>query len=478
MRKRSTVTGSTININLKSGSGNGHPSWGIITALRGVDAVVRSQASASCDRVDQSKFPAVSGKTGDFLLLSMCFDDTSRPEKFTKPPGTAQLEFVYGNDEAGGVWGYTFSSDKSSGVLTTGGVGGSACKDALISLVLKGSGSTTVDTPTTNSGGTGTLVSSDAGTCDAFCKTQGTGITCEGAWEDNANQCATFLARETCAINIKDKYSTSDMCCKCSKATSSDRCDGKVLTSTVAVHKTCNNYCKSVGKQCAGAWEDDQNDCNSIKAKETCSTDFFVKYAATSDMICKCVAPGTQAAVVCVDDGTFKNTQGETCADFAKIDCASSALTEDERVDLAKNCPYSCGFCAQSTTPKAVIDPDCNPTSWPDRVSTNVSCGHCTAALTETSITKYQGLCSVYCKTVAQMACLSAWAFDEDTCSNATQLSCDRKPPYPTDTRCECGKPVDPTKFESADAPTSSAPPAHGGAYALCLAAAALLFLW
>lgn len=97
MRKRSSFSGSTVNIDMR---GN-HPSWATLTVLRGVDAAVRSSEGASCDRVRQSKFPSVSGKTGDVLLLSMGFDDTTRYEKFQAPSSTQKLDFVWGDDEAG-----------------------------------------------------------------------------------------------------------------------------------------------------------------------------------------------------------------------------------------------------------------------------------------------------------------------------------------------------------------------------------------
>jgi hypothetical protein len=133
---------SKVSVKIASRSGSGKPSWAVLTVLRDVEESVRSKATVSCDRKSQSVFPAVNGQAGDVLLLSMCFDDTTTDDKFTAPPGTETLAFVAGNDEAGAVWGRKFTSSGSSGVLTTGGAGAANCKDALISLVIKGKGTT------------------------------------------------------------------------------------------------------------------------------------------------------------------------------------------------------------------------------------------------------------------------------------------------------------------------------------------------
>jgi hypothetical protein len=143
MRKRSTVSGSKITFTVRKNK----PVWVILTALRGVRSEVRTFTGTSCDRKIQSFFPSVRGEKGDVLLLSMAFDDTSTADKWTKPPGTDYLGFVRDEDEAGSLYGYQFSSSKESGILATGGAGGNGCKDALISLVIRGNGSSGPPSP-------------------------------------------------------------------------------------------------------------------------------------------------------------------------------------------------------------------------------------------------------------------------------------------------------------------------------------------
>lgn len=50
--------------------------------------------------------------------------------------------------------------------------------------------------------------------------------------------------------------------------------------------RTCSQYCADQNKQCVGAWEEHNNDCN-VKAELTCEQ----SYPHTSDLLCEC-APG------------------------------------------------------------------------------------------------------------------------------------------------------------------------------------------
>ena len=117
-----------------------HPSWAILMAVRGVNPEdpVRSFTTASCDKEKQSVFPSVDGNKGDLLLLSMAFDDTTTRNKFQTPSGTSMLDFVAGNDEAGVIYGKTLTANGPTGKQKTRGDGASACKDALISMVMQG----------------------------------------------------------------------------------------------------------------------------------------------------------------------------------------------------------------------------------------------------------------------------------------------------------------------------------------------------
>merc|ERR1711874_847701 len=46
---------------------------------------------------------------------------------------------------------------------------------------------------------------------------------------------------------------------------------------------TCNNYCKTIGRICSGAWEERGDSCE-VKSTQTCSHNFTY----TSDAICQC----------------------------------------------------------------------------------------------------------------------------------------------------------------------------------------------
>merc|ERR1719491_1581904 len=59
--------------------------------------------------------------------------------------------------------------------------------------------------------------------------------------------------------------------------------DCKVLVDKFdTVYKTCNGYCQAVGRQCVGAWEENDETCD---AKHTMTCDETV---ASSDAICEC----------------------------------------------------------------------------------------------------------------------------------------------------------------------------------------------
>ena len=135
-RKMNDQVPSTLDFELKGK----HPSWAILMAVRGVNPEdpVRSFTTASCDKEKQSVFPSVNGNKGDLLILSMAFDDTTTRNQFQAPSGTSMLDFVAGNDEAGVIYGKTLTANGPTGKQKTRGDGASACKDALISMVMQG----------------------------------------------------------------------------------------------------------------------------------------------------------------------------------------------------------------------------------------------------------------------------------------------------------------------------------------------------
>jgi hypothetical protein len=120
-----------------------HPAWAIMSTLRGASTSnpVRAWASKGCDDNTDSLFPATTGNAGDMLLLSQAFDDYVTQDKFNPPTGTSLFRYQGADesprDEAGFVFGKLLTSTGSTGQQKTHGEGGSACKDALISLTIK-----------------------------------------------------------------------------------------------------------------------------------------------------------------------------------------------------------------------------------------------------------------------------------------------------------------------------------------------------
>ena len=57
-----------------------------------------------------------------------------------------------------------------------------------------------------------------------------------------------------------------------------------LVTNMDTKYSTCSNYCDSIGRTCAGAWEEKSDTCN-VKETEDCQHNFG---AYTSDAICQC----------------------------------------------------------------------------------------------------------------------------------------------------------------------------------------------
>ncbi len=123
---------------------SGHPGWAILTALRGAATTnpVRAWAHRGCDNNSDSLFPSVYGQAGDMLLLSQSFDDNISQSAFGAPSGTTLFGFINGDsgpapDETGYLFGKLLTVTGSTGQMVTSGVGGSGCKDGLVSLTIK-----------------------------------------------------------------------------------------------------------------------------------------------------------------------------------------------------------------------------------------------------------------------------------------------------------------------------------------------------
>merc|ERR1712176_455391 len=116
---------------------------GIMTAVKG-RVNVQSLAYQSCDAIAQSAFPSVRGRRNDILLLSQVFDDPAVKSDFTAPPSTELMGDISGADTAAFLYGKVLTERGPTGILITGGQGEhlppirNGCKDALISLLLRG----------------------------------------------------------------------------------------------------------------------------------------------------------------------------------------------------------------------------------------------------------------------------------------------------------------------------------------------------
>jgi cytochrome c peroxidase len=135
--------GSNENRNYSFNLRGKHPSWAILSAVRGADNnnPIRNVVTESNDGNNDSLFPSVNGLAGDLLLLSMAFDDTTKQDDFRAPSGMEMHKWIAGNDEAGYVYGQKLTSTGQTGSKKTQGNGGSSAKDALISMTIRPSGS-------------------------------------------------------------------------------------------------------------------------------------------------------------------------------------------------------------------------------------------------------------------------------------------------------------------------------------------------
>jgi hypothetical protein len=131
-----------------------HAAWAIMARIPNGGASsnpVRAwKGQTSCDGIRGTKFPSVSGNSGDLLLLSSSFDDGERSpgyitsSNFTAPSGFARSAYVIDTDEAGYLYSKQLSSTGSTGTPSSNGPESdssvSACKDIAVSIVIRKSG--------------------------------------------------------------------------------------------------------------------------------------------------------------------------------------------------------------------------------------------------------------------------------------------------------------------------------------------------
>jgi len=126
-------------------------------------------------------------------------------------------------------------------------------------------------------------------TCDAYCKTMH--MDCAGAWEEEKDTCAVKHD-----MTCQQTLNSSDAICECKPKVCNETqwpdkdhgtvCgDCKVLVDKFSSkYKTCQGYCKTIGMDCANAWEESGDSCT-VKHNMTCS-----QTLNSSDAICECKA--------------------------------------------------------------------------------------------------------------------------------------------------------------------------------------------
>lgn len=127
-----------------------HPAWAIMATIRnaetGSNPVRAWKGQTKCDKIRGTRFPSVSGKSGDLLLLSQSYDDGRgagvSSGSFPAKSGFTRRAQVIDNDEAGHLYSRLLTATGSTAEYETDAGSGSlhACKDLAVSIVIKKAG--------------------------------------------------------------------------------------------------------------------------------------------------------------------------------------------------------------------------------------------------------------------------------------------------------------------------------------------------
>ncbi|KAL3924114.1 MAG: hypothetical protein SGILL_001245 [Bacillariaceae sp.] len=114
--------------------------WAVMVGIRDADpsSPIRGWAGITCDKEPQSRFPSVSAKAGDLLLLHQGFDDRTTLEKFGPPDNTETVAWEAGDDETALLFEYKVTKDGETGEFVTTNEGGPTCKDVQVSVAIGG----------------------------------------------------------------------------------------------------------------------------------------------------------------------------------------------------------------------------------------------------------------------------------------------------------------------------------------------------
>jgi len=195
------------------------------------------------------------------------------------------------------------------------------------------------------------------GTCNGYCERMGR--ACAGAWEETGDTC-TVLHDMTCDQELAG---SSDAICQCSAEVTlepedptdpeEDLCDEsqwpdldhglvcsdcKVLVNRFNSHYgTCNGYCETMNRACAGAWEETGDTCT-VLHDMTCDQEL----AGSSDAICQCsaeVVPVEPRFIRIGDSAIYWEDAGVKywVSSCSLCDAASSPRPCDGFIDVAQS---------------------------------------------------------------------------------------------------------------------------------------------
>jgi hypothetical protein len=127
-----------------------HPAWIIMATIRNAETSsnpVRAwTGQTTCDKILGTRFPSVSGKSGDLLLLSQSYDDGKNTGvdsgSFPAKSGFTRRAQILDNDEAGHLYSRLLTATGATAQYETDAGTGSLhpCKDLAVSIVIKKAG--------------------------------------------------------------------------------------------------------------------------------------------------------------------------------------------------------------------------------------------------------------------------------------------------------------------------------------------------
>ena len=122
----------------------------------------------------------------------------------------------------------------------------------------------------------------------------------------------------------------------------------KVLVDDFQRYGSCNAYCQAIGRECVGAWEEQDDNCQ-VRYEMSCEANAG---GSTSDALCECSGPSASScdASKCRERGGFDS---DCCGIPQQISCADGYTMT---LDKGNGCMWNGGTCcrapaSRNTTP-------------------------------------------------------------------------------------------------------------------------------